>query len=114
MRIACIYALMDCSDTVMPQHLLASLALWDYSEASVKYIFDTLTGDTIADKILEVLKIRKSLDRTDIYTDIFKGHKKSKSIAQAIKYLENQNLIKIKQDTTGGRPAEIIYLSENI
>jgi hypothetical protein len=39
MRIAGLYALLDCSHNIQLRHLKAALALWDYSQASVQRIF---------------------------------------------------------------------------
>ncbi len=39
LRLSMIYALMDCSRIIQSEHLKAALALWDYSEKSVKQIF---------------------------------------------------------------------------
>ena len=39
MRLALLYALMDCSDVIQVEHLRAALAVWRYCEASAKRIF---------------------------------------------------------------------------
>jgi hypothetical protein len=67
MRLACLYAVLDLSPTVKPAHLTAALALWDYAEASVRYIFGDSTGDTVADDILRALRSAPAgLTRTEI------------------------------------------------
>src|SRR5262249_3048920 len=43
MRLALLYALLDRSPTIGAVHLLAALAVWDYCERSVKYVF----GDSL-------------------------------------------------------------------
>ena len=58
MRLACIYALLDCSPLVHREHLLAALALWDYCEASARGIFGDSLGDPVADEILRALRPR--------------------------------------------------------
>lgn len=55
MRLACIYALLDCSNLIRLEHLEAALAVWQYSEDSAKYIFGMNSGDKVADEILKVL-----------------------------------------------------------
>ena len=42
MRLACLYAVLDKSITITTDHLLAALALWDYCEASARYIWGDL------------------------------------------------------------------------
>ena len=56
-RLALIYALLDKSYQIEPVHLRAARAVWDYSEASVRYIFGASLGDEVADTILEALRV---------------------------------------------------------
>jgi hypothetical protein len=44
MRLAGLYGMLDQSTLIKPEHLLAALALWDYAETSVGYIFGNATG----------------------------------------------------------------------
>ena len=64
-RLACIYALLDKSKVIKPEHLLAAIAVWDYSERSIRYIFQDRTGDPIANDILDAIK--KQSKRNDTY-----------------------------------------------
>lgn len=59
MRLACLYALLDFSYFVRPEHLKAALALWEYCEASCQYIFGDTLGDPVADEILSRLNSMK-------------------------------------------------------
>ena len=52
-RLSMIYALLDCSAMIKREHLMAALACWEYFEASARFIFDSMTGDPMADKIYE-------------------------------------------------------------
>ncbi len=56
LRLSLIYALMDCSSLIRIEHLQAATAVWDYCEASVRYIFGTKTGNQYADRITEALR----------------------------------------------------------
>lgn len=56
LRLAAIYAAIDCSGTIEDEHLTAALALWSYAEESARYIFGDATGDPVADDILEALR----------------------------------------------------------
>ena len=49
MRLACMYALLDKSDHVSGEHLLAALAVWEYCEASCRHLFGDKLGDPVAD-----------------------------------------------------------------
>src|SRR5437762_3189358 len=52
MRLSAIYALLDKSRLIRPEHHRAALAVWKYCEESACWIFGTNTGDRNADKIL--------------------------------------------------------------
>jgi hypothetical protein len=52
MRLAMLYALLDRSLVISPPHLLAALALWEFCERSVYYLFGDALGDPLADEIL--------------------------------------------------------------
>src|SRR5262249_56231827 len=56
MRLATIYALLDCESMIGRIHLEAALALWKYCEDSARYIFGDAMGDPTADSILAALR----------------------------------------------------------
>ncbi len=109
MRLACIYALMDCSRVIRKDHLYAALALWDYAEASVRHIFKGKTGDDVADKIYETLQESENgLTRTDI-NNLFDRHQSKERIAEALELLKKCKRVNIvREENTGGRPVERI------
>ncbi len=49
MRLAAIYAIMDEVYGIEHEHLVAALALWEYADASARYIIGDATGDPVAD-----------------------------------------------------------------
>src|SRR5262249_25659115 len=49
MRLALLYALLDRSALICGPHLLAALALWEYCEQSVYFVFGDCLGDPVAD-----------------------------------------------------------------
>lgn len=106
MRLACLYALLDCSNVIKKQHLLAALALWDYSEASSSYIFGDSLGDPIADRIIQALIERKQgLTRTEI-SFLFKNNKGAAAINSALLLLEKTHLARKVIEKTEGRSIE--------
>lgn len=109
MRLACIYALMDCSAIIRKEHLYAALALWDFAEASVRYIFKGKTGDDVADKIYEAVQESKTgLTRTDI-NNLFDRHKSKERIDEALEMLRKCKRVNIfREENTSGRPVERI------
>jgi hypothetical protein len=58
LRLSSLYALLDCSEVVRAEHLMAALAVWEYCEASARFIFGTSLGDATADDILRALRGR--------------------------------------------------------
>jgi hypothetical protein len=106
LRLSMIYALLDLDKLVRVQHLLAALAVWDYCETSVKYIFGQSLGDPVADGILEALEAAQDgLTRTEIY-NLFGRHQRSENIQQAIGELLRRGFIAIEAIETRGRPTE--------
>jgi hypothetical protein len=105
-RLAIIYALLDRCSIVQSKHLKAALSLWDYAEASARFIFGDSLGDPTADEILQALRVNPSgLTRTDI-SNLFGGHRKSADIARALVVLAQSGLASCLPEPTGGRPDE--------
>ena len=106
MRLACLYAVLDKSNTITTDHLLAALALWDYCEASARYIWGDATGDPVADRILGAIRRADGgLSRTEI-SDLLLRHTSSRRIDLALSSMESLNLIKRTREVTAGRPTE--------
>jgi hypothetical protein len=109
MRLAMIYALLDCSPMIRRPHLLAAVALWDYVEHSVRFVFGDQTGDPVADDILRLLRgaVPKGVTRTDISAHLGRNIAAGR-IAQALALLDEHKLARPEtlQGETGGRPAE--------
>ncbi len=111
-RLACIYTLLDQSDRIRPGHLKAALAVWDYAEASVKYIFQDMSGDPLANEILEALLNKPAgMTRTEIYK-YFNHHKTSEQIEASLKVLDSLGKVRMEAISTDGRPKELWFLSE--
>ncbi len=107
MRIACIYALLDCSAIVRVEHLNAALAVWGYAESCVEFIFGDISGDSIADKIYIALKANENgLSRTEIIKILGK-HRSSSEISRALELLLKCNKAKNQTISTEGRDKEI-------
>jgi hypothetical protein len=67
MRIACIYALLDCSAAVQRVHLVAALEVWRYCSDSARAIFGDSIGDPLADQIRRaLLSSSDGMTKTDI------------------------------------------------
>jgi Protein of unknown function (DUF3987) len=108
MRLACLYALLDCSAEVRPEHLIAALAVWDYCTDSARLVFGEGMGDPDAEKLLAALKEADGgLTRTQISSDVFGKNKKTAEVAGLLGDLLTQGLIhRVTQPAPKGRPVE--------
>jgi|ERR1039458_1429087 hypothetical protein len=107
MRLACIYALLDCSETVRAAHLTAALAVWQYCEDSARFVFGDAMGDATADEILRELRGHpEGMTRNDI-REFFHRHKSSAEIGRALGVLQEYGLVNVVLERGDqGRPAE--------
>ena len=111
LRLSMMYALLDCSKYIRKPHLMAALALWEYAETSAQYIFESFTGDNIADKIYAAAQGggTDGITRTFVCQDLFQRNVKRERIDQAISSLVNMEKIRFEVTTTGGRPETKYY-----
>jgi hypothetical protein len=106
MRLAMSYALLDRSAIIGAAHLLAALALWDYAERSVAFVFGDSLGDPVADDLLRLLRgCPDGLTRNDL-TNYLGRHQSAERIGRALGMLLQLRLARREQEETGGRPAE--------
>jgi len=106
-RLALIYALLDGSSVIGLPHLKAALALWDYAEASARYIFGAMLGDPIADEIARGLRSagEYGLSRTEI-SRLFKNNRSSSQIGRALELLRLHRRAHSTKVETEGRSVE--------
>jgi len=103
-RIAALYALMDKCRMVDECHLQAALALWQFAEDSVRWIFGDATGDPIADRIVENVRLCGELTDTDIQ-GLFRRNVPAARLTVAKQKLVAEGLIhSVLSPPTGGRP----------
>jgi hypothetical protein len=106
LRFSMIYALLDRSTEVRPEHIQAALAVWEYCEGSVRYLFGDATGDPLADAILQALRENPSgLTRTEI-SNFLGRHKNAEAIDRALALLQRLNRAHPLIERTDGRPVE--------
>ncbi|MBA3262347.1 MAG: DUF3987 domain-containing protein [Thermoleophilaceae bacterium] len=110
-RLALVYALLDGAAEINVAHLRAALAVWDFSEASARFLFGASLGDPVADEILGALRRSPDgLTRTAI-RELFGRHRSSGEIARALGLLQRHTLAYPRSEETGGRPAERWFAS---
>jgi Protein of unknown function (DUF3987) len=109
-RLALLYALLDCSPDIRKAHLAAALALWEYCEQSVMTIFGDSMGDPVADQILKALRSKKpnGMNRTEI-SGLFQRHVKAVQIDRSLELLLKEGKIRREDIPTEGRPIEMWF-----
>ena len=103
LRLAGLYALLEKSNYIKRVHLEAALALWQYVEDSVEYIFGDVTGERIADKILDGIKTHGQLTDSEI-SDLFNRNILAIQLDEAKRRLQKRKLIESKMIDSNGRP----------
>jgi hypothetical protein len=109
MRLAMLYALLDCSPAIRAEHLNAALAMWKYVEHSARHIFGSSLGDPTADEILRALRRAGSagMTRTEI-REHFGRNLGSDEIGRALGELAESSLARFEKRVgeERGRPVE--------
>jgi len=111
MRLAQLYALLDCSPVIRLEHLDAALAFWAYCDASARFIFGDRLGDPKADAVLRALRDSPGgMTRTEITNQVLRRHGNTSAI---LELLEEWGLaVRSKEAHGSGRPAERWYAKE--
>lgn len=104
MRLASLYAVLDETNTISPDHLNAALAVWEYCESSARFIFGDRLGDPDADTILDALRREGEMTQTDIST-LFGRNLSAARIERALAKLAAASLVTHESRPTKGRPA---------
>lgn len=106
-RLACIYALFDMSSIVQLEHLKAALSVWDYSYASLKYIFRNKYTNIIHNEIIDLLKFtQEGLSTTEI-SNSFNRNKSSDQLQESLNKLVQSNVLLVEEQKTNGRTKTI-------
>lgn len=113
MRLAMIYALLDCSPVIEVHHLKAALAVWGYCEQSAQLIFGDKVGDRTADEILVALRgTSEGMTLTELHHR-FSKNKSAEEIGRALAALRQRGLVySTKEPVASGRPAERWFARE--
>jgi hypothetical protein len=107
-RLALVYALLDETDAMDVTHLRAALAVWDYCEATARFVFGEALGDRVADILHRWLQYAgdSGMARTGI-NKLFSGHVAADRIDQALALLQRRGLATAKAVNTPGAPAQM-------
>jgi hypothetical protein len=114
-RLATLYALLDCSEKIKLAHLDAALEIWRFCEQSAMYIFGNSSGNRVADVIMKALRNQpERLRRTGI--NFILGHNTyARDISAALNLLSAQGLAVCvrKKKPSAGRPEERWFAKEH-
>ena len=99
-RLAMVYALLDCTDTINAAHLRAALAVWEYCDASARFIFGGQVYDAKAAKVLEALK-GGPLSQTEIIRKLG-GHLSGQALRVKLEGLSAAKKIGCRECDSGG------------
>jgi hypothetical protein len=105
LRLSVVYALLDGSQVIRPEHIRAALAVWEYCEASAYYVFGNALGDPVADQLLAAVAAagETGLDGEE-QRAVFSRHVSANRLAQARSLLERRGFVTTESEQTGGRP----------
>ena len=111
-RLAALYALLDSQKLVGVHHLYAALALWNYSVASVKYLYGTSLGDPIADTMFNALLQPGPLSDTNI-SALFGGNVPASHLTQSKQLLRELGKIQGRAEPTEKRSKKVWEVVRN-
>jgi hypothetical protein len=104
-RLAMIYALIDGSQTIQPEHFFAAVAVWEYAKASAKLIFGSVSPDPKRNKVLDILR-GGPRTQTQI-NDGFGGHLKGATLTALLEDIQASGEIDSETRMTSGRPVTV-------
>jgi hypothetical protein len=107
-RLALVHALLDQVPAIDVAHLEAALALWRFCQASTRYVFGDLTGDTAGDVILRALRTagNNGLIKSDIF-NLFGRHLPAAKIDAALGRLQAAGKAVSRSVPGVGRPRQM-------
>ena len=110
LRLALIFAVLDGAPAIGLQHLKPALAIWQFVEASVVYIFGERLGDPITDTLDDALRAAgvAGLTRKEMTDEVFRRNVPGHRISEALSTLANLARARgERQRRSGpGRPGE--------
>jgi hypothetical protein len=112
-RLALVYALLDCSGEIDLPHLRAALAVGRYVEESARHIFGDAVGDPTADVIRDrLLSAPAGMTQTQI-AEVFHRNKSAADLEKSLGKLVELGLARgERDDSKPGRPTVTWYSNE--
>lgn len=116
LRLAGLYAVVDQSPEIKPEHLLAALAVWDYSEGTLYELFAHQAGDKKQGAVLRNLRDRHPAGMTtfEVNRTVLQGNL-SGGAGPLLRQLEGEGLIYSREEPASGhgrRPTHRWFLTQ--
>jgi hypothetical protein len=112
-RLAMIYTVLDGENRIQLPHLKAAIALWQYCEASVSFVFKARSGDPVKSRVQQLLGASgdSGMTRTEISVALG-NHVRSSDLEMVLTVLEQEKIIsrvmvKPVGKSKGGKPAQL-------
>jgi hypothetical protein len=99
LRLSLLYALLDGSKEIKKVHLEAALAVWDYSEDSVKCVYGNVL-DNKDQRILDALE-KEPMTAGEIRRNVFHDHLTSTQVTERLEHLEAQRQVRRCEKKSG-------------
>jgi Protein of unknown function (DUF3987) len=112
MRLATIYSQLDKAKQIRIEHMKAGMAVWKFNVASVNTLFEHLSGNRDADKLLAELKARfhKGMNKREMF-DLF-GRNRTAVYIDALVDRLIQNRFAVRRTTTTQGGGERIFATK--
>jgi hypothetical protein len=107
-RLALTYAVLDASTIITTDHLTSGLAVWDYCNASSRYLFGQIGTSPVERRILKALELQP-MTTTELHRAL-DNHVASHALRTALENLQGQGRIDQQKQGTTGRPRVTWYL----
>ena len=109
LRFQFLYAALEGSPVITPEHVEASMAVIEYSQQTVAYVFGDATGNAAADRILKALRDNGLLTRSGVHALFYNGLSAAR-LQVALDLLESMVLATstMRANSAGGaKPVEV-------
>lgn len=107
LRLALVFALLDCSEVVDERHVWAALAVWDYCDRSAVYVYGDRMVERVQDRVLGAIRGQTGWIARGEVVKLLGNHISGERLAEALKSLGTAGLIERREEGTGGRPREM-------
>lgn len=108
LRLALLYAVLDCSPKIRVVHLRAAMAVWDYCDRTALHVLGNCQGDALSDDVLVALRGHDDwMTRTEL-VDALNRHGSGARLQRAIDGLRASGMIEQRVEPSGGgRPPQL-------